>query len=373
MSGEIVAQRVRQLIARRGQSQGEFAALAGLDPSKMSKSLSGTRRFTSLDLARIAELGGVTVDWLLGADDAPALAARVSSPPGTSAETAAHVADRLTQLRADLAFLGYEQRSALPSSPPTGSWWVGQGQRLAAWARDRARTSGADPSHTRDLADLIESVFGIDVAINKLPAGFDGLACSKQHARLILAGTSTVPSRQRFTLAHELGHVLAEDDQGLLLDTDIYDKHHSKQCSEVRANAFATAFLLPEELLRSETSGMAWTDDAFAKLVFRWWVSPSALAWRLHNLDLIPKELCDSFRRMTTEMAALLAGELGSFTEWIDVASRRRVPQLLLRDTFQAYLDGASTLRPFASLIGVNSETIRQALEQAREEPPLTS
>ncbi|MFI7708198.1 ImmA/IrrE family metallo-endopeptidase [Nonomuraea sp. NPDC049480] len=181
------------------------------------------------------------------------------------------------------------------------------------------------------------------MAISELPVGFDGLACSKEHYRLIITDTSTVPSRQRFTLAHELGHVLAADDQGLLLDTDIYDKHHSKQSSEIRANAFATAFLLPEELLRSETSDMAWTDDAFAKPAFRWWVSPSALAWRLHNLDLISKELCDSFRGMTTEMAALLAGELGSFTEWIDAASRRRPPQLLLRDTFQASKANATT------------------------------
>ncbi|WP_345399290.1 hypothetical protein [Nonomuraea salmonea] len=32
----------------------------------MSKSSSGVRRFTSLDLARIADLCGVSVDWLPG-------------------------------------------------------------------------------------------------------------------------------------------------------------------------------------------------------------------------------------------------------------------------------------------------------------------
>ncbi|MGP3920228.1 helix-turn-helix domain-containing protein [Nonomuraea sp. 10N515B] len=373
MCGEIVAQRVRQLITRSGRSQGEFATLAGLDPSKMSKSLSGTRRFTSLDLARIAELGGVTVDWLLGADETPALAGRLSSPPGSSVESAAQEADRLTQLRADLAFLGYKQHVTLPQTTPVGSWWVGQGQQLAAWALDQTCAAGADPSHTRDLAELIENVFGIDVAISELPDGFDGLASSREHRRLIVVGTSTVPSRQRFTLAHELGHVLAGDDQGLLVEADIYDKRHSRQSSEIRANAFATAFLLPEERLKSETSGMAWTDESFVKLAFRWWVSPSALAWRLHNVSLISKDLCDRFRGMTTESAALLAGELGSFTEWIDAASRCRIPQLLLRDTFQAYLDGTSTLRPFSNLIGEDSESIRQALEQAGEEPPLTS
>lgn len=372
MSGEIVAQRVRELIARSGQSQGEFAVRAGLDPSKMSKSLSGTRRFTSLDLARIAELGGVTVDWLLGMDDTPALAARLSAPAGSSVEIAVQEATRLTQLRADLAFLGYEQHLTLPHHPLTGDRWIEQGRQLATWALDLAREAGVDPSHTRDLAELIESVFGIDVAISEMPTGFDGLACDKKHACLILVGTSTIPNRQRFTLAHELGHILARDDQDLLVDADIYDKHHGKQPSEIRANAFATAFLLPEDLLRAETADMTWTDDTFAKLVFRWWVSPSTLAWRLYNLGLISKELCAKFRVMTTREAARRADELGAFTEWIAAASRRRIPQLLLRDTFQAYLDGASTLRPFANLIGVDSETIRQALAQAEEEPPLT-
>ncbi len=371
MAGDVIVRRVRQVIEKSGWTQGEFAAKVGLDPTKMSKSLSGTRRFTSLELARIAEVGGVTVDWLLGLDDTPTLAARHSSDLAEPVEKAIEEADRLVQLRADLAFLGYEQRAVLPSTPPSGGRWIEQGEELAAWALARAREVGSDPSRTQNIAELIENVFGIDVAVSELPKGFDGLACSKKQAWLILVGASAVPSRQRFTLAHELGHVLAGDDQGLLMDADIFDSRHRKHSSETRANAFATAFLLPKEVLEAETRGMRWTDEAFAKLVFRWWVSPSALAWRLHNLGLLSKELCTRFRAMTTQQAAVLAGELGTFTEWIDAASRRRLPQLLLRDAFQAYLDGNATLRPFANLIGVDSDVIRQALEQAGEEPPL--
>jgi Helix-turn-helix. len=107
-------QRIRQLIARSGRDQDEFATLIGLDAADLSKSLSGTRRFTSLDLARIAEAGGVTVDWLLGLDDTPTLASRHASAAVESAGKAIEEADRLTQLRADLAFLGYEHHAVLP-------------------------------------------------------------------------------------------------------------------------------------------------------------------------------------------------------------------------------------------------------------------
>lgn len=55
--------RVRELIERSGRSQGEFAGVVGLDGPKLSKALSGARRFSSLDFARIADVGQVSVDW----------------------------------------------------------------------------------------------------------------------------------------------------------------------------------------------------------------------------------------------------------------------------------------------------------------------
>jgi AcrR family transcriptional regulator len=59
-----VRDRVRRLVAH-ARTQGEFAARIGLDDSKLSRSLSGARRFTLPELARIAEIGGVSADWLL--------------------------------------------------------------------------------------------------------------------------------------------------------------------------------------------------------------------------------------------------------------------------------------------------------------------
>ncbi|GAA0969911.1 hypothetical protein GCM10009555_017880 [Acrocarpospora macrocephala] len=62
------AARVRQLFEERGLTAAEFAVLADLDPGVIEGGLSGTRSFTSLDLALIAEAHGVTVGWLLGDD-----------------------------------------------------------------------------------------------------------------------------------------------------------------------------------------------------------------------------------------------------------------------------------------------------------------
>ncbi|RJQ79111.1 TetR/AcrR family transcriptional regulator [Amycolatopsis panacis] len=80
--------RVRTLIRSLPGAQREFAAAIGLDETKLSKALTGTRRFSPHELVRIAEYSGVTVNWLLnGSDDAhtvtavPAPAARPESDP----------------------------------------------------------------------------------------------------------------------------------------------------------------------------------------------------------------------------------------------------------------------------------------------------
>ena len=53
-------QRVRDVLRRYPDSQRAFAERIGLDPTKLSKSLTGTRRFTPGELTRIAEVSGVT-------------------------------------------------------------------------------------------------------------------------------------------------------------------------------------------------------------------------------------------------------------------------------------------------------------------------
>ncbi|MBP8537849.1 helix-turn-helix transcriptional regulator, partial [Streptomyces sp. MK37H] len=59
-----VAERVRQVIGEAGCTQREFARRVVMDPSKLSRSLSGSRRFTVAELARIADAGNVDAGWL---------------------------------------------------------------------------------------------------------------------------------------------------------------------------------------------------------------------------------------------------------------------------------------------------------------------
>ncbi len=352
--------RVLSLIEDTGLSRRAFAGEIGLDDSKLSKSLSGTRRFSSLDLARIADRCKVTVDWLVTGEEPPlAVAARTTSG---DARTALEAAKRYSTIRGDLASLGWPQPWRPMSLAGVSGTYAEQGRALARRALSFVTEAGRSVGDA-DLPSVVEEVFGADVAVVALDAGFDGLAASSENAKLIVLGTSQIPARQRFTLAHELVHLLAGDDQGVHLDRDIYDKAQAKEPSEMRANSFASAFLMPEDNLREAVGLHGLTEPEFAALACDLKVTPSALAFRLKDLRLIDSGTCDRYRSLSAAKAATIAARGEELARRVALANTPRLPGLLVRDAYAAYETGASTLRPYANLLGVDVDELRQALE----------
>jgi Zn-dependent peptidase ImmA (M78 family) len=356
-----IADRVRDVIQASGLSQRDFGARIGLDESKLSKSLKGTRRFSSVDLARIAELSGRTVDWFVtGAEPQLTVAARTSAGNATDV---LRIARRYGGMRSDMAALGFPQPWQPMSVDLGDGTYRAQGYRLAAAAS--ARLAADIPRWGPGFLDAVESAFGVDICVAEIGSGqeFDGLAVSADGVKLIVLTTGAVPARQRFTLAHELGHLLAGDDQGIHLDEDIFDPAQRRDPSEQRANAFAAAFLMPETALRQAVETHGFGTATFAELVCDLVVSPSALAYRMLDLRLIDSGLCDEYRRMTAAKAATLAGRSADYSRQVIAARTARPPGLLVRDTYAAYEQGVATLRPYATLAGLDEAGLQAALE----------
>lgn len=365
------ADRVRELIGDAGQTQAAFADSLGMDATKLSKSLTGVRRFSSLDLALIAENCQVSVDWLLTGEE-PALATAARRSAGTSASTAFDLAHYYTALRDDLVGLGYRQQWSLPAPMSRRGRWVDQGAKLAEIAL--AGLSAPDDEPVDDLVGAIEGGFGVDVAIQPLGEQFDGLAVATPNSRLILANVTPVYSRQRFTIAHELGHLLVGDDQQIHQDEDIDSATSKHGESEMRANAFAAAFLMPEDaMLRAfaQVAGEAspaFGEADFCRVATAWHVSPSALAYRLKSLRVIDAGLCEAWRHISSAEAARRANLSSEYAGRQAASVTRRPPGSLLRDTLAAYQEGDITLRPYAQLLGVDTRQLRQ--EMAVSEAP---
>ena len=86
-----------------------------------------------------------------------------------------------------------------------------------------------------DLIDTLESR-GLKVFTTKFDdPRFEGMSASADDQRIIVVGRNWPGDRQRFTLAHELGHIVLDD--RLAAHVDIEDA----------ANRFAGAFLVPKE------------------------------------------------------------------------------------------------------------------------------
>lgn len=357
--------RVRQLIEHSGQSQGEFAQAVGLDGPKLSKALSGARRFSSLDYARIAERAQVSVDWLLTGHEPPlAMAARASA--GTPARTAVGVAERMVELRATACDLGYPQKVEFVSSSAGASGLAyEQGAQLAQGALSVLAKEDLS-STAADLPPVIETAFGIDVAISDLGPDFDGLAASTPEASIILVSPSVHPARQRFTMAHELGHLLGADDQGVHPDADIERASVTKEATEVRANAFAATFLMPADIVRTRV-GRGFDQVAFCALACDLLVSPSALSYRLRDLNLIDAMAAHRYRSLSLTTAARVAQRVPLLAAAVTRSGQLRPPGLLSRDLYTAYLEGQTTLRPYANLVGADTRSLRAELQADAE------
>lgn len=101
------------------------------------------------------------------------------------------------------------------------------------------------------------------------------------------------PTRQRFTIAHELGHLLLHDGEELRVDRQFRMNLRSPASStaedveEIEANAFAASLLMPLPFLKRDFEEL-WIDiddeEQVKELAGRYEVSPQAMTIRLVNL-----------------------------------------------------------------------------------------
>lgn len=96
---------------------------------------------------------------------------------------------------------------------------------------------------------------------------------------VILNTTKTAGERARFDAAHELGHLVLHANGHEDLST---------QERETQANQFASAFLLPIERLRSQSSKIP-TLDSLRPIKRHWGASMQAIIMRLHHDNFLPK------------------------------------------------------------------------------------
>ncbi len=138
---------------------------------------------------------------------------------------------------------------------------------------------------------------GIQVIRSTAAASEAGFLLRDGRHAIIGLNSRNTRRRQRFTLAHELGHWLLHEGRPLIVDHTVrINKRDSVSSAatdneEIQANAFAAAFLMPADWVRAavERELRAYVpsrDELTAKLAEEFDVSQEAMSIRLINLGI---------------------------------------------------------------------------------------
>ncbi len=134
------------------------------------------------------------------------------------------------------------------------------------------------------VESIAADLLGLYVEQNQIECS--GLLIPAERRVVLRAGEPR--SRQRFTLAHELGHWVCQVKEGHQAPMYCRDRDvapGANRLLEREANVFAAELLMPENAVRAE-----WPRAASVAELGAWFgVSDEAMAWRLYNLDLVKK------------------------------------------------------------------------------------
>lgn len=154
-------------------------------------------------------------------------------------------------------------------------------------ARQTREALALDPAAPLDcVLTLVESALEVPVVIAALPTGIAG-CCWRDGERVVLWVNGThAPVRQRFTLAHELGHLRCGHDGAIPVETFTTLGGKATDSREVQANAFAAELLAPAAGVRAMVDGTEPGLDEVVRLAATHGISTIAALYRLNSLGL---------------------------------------------------------------------------------------
>lgn len=151
----------------------------------------------------------------------------------------------------------------------------------------------------RDVPVDVETLckeLGVKVETELLDDDTSGVIIMKNDRAVIGVNRNHHPNRQRFTIAHELGHfILHKNEQEVFVDRRLYRDSHSatgEDIFEIEANTFAAEILMPEAIIYQyiETEIDLYDEVLIRNLARKFGVSEQAFTIRLMNLGFEKKD-----------------------------------------------------------------------------------
>jgi Zn-dependent peptidase ImmA (M78 family)/DNA-binding XRE family transcriptional regulator len=406
-AGEL-ARRLRAARESCQLTQDQVARHLGVSRPTIAQIEAANRAVSSLELDRLAYLYGRDIREFLAEafqeeDVLVALFRRHPDVPGD--ETMFHALRQSLVLGREITnleqLLGIDRDltavATYPLPAPRTKWEaVQQGERVAAEERRRL---GLGEAPLPDVAELLEGQ-GIRTAQADLPEDVSGLTLVEPEVGiLVVANLRHHVLRRRFSYAHEYAHVLLDREQrGTVSRTGDRDT-----LLEVRANALAATFLLPEEGVRQFVQGLAKGRPSRERLdvydeeevlraearsapgsqaiqmydvvlvAHHFGVSRSAALFRLKNLGLIDASDLDALQEQERKGLGDDVTELLGLPKLDHQEARQQFRRRFLGLAIEAFRREEITrakLRELAALVDTDEADLERVLEKAGIDEP---
>jgi Zn-dependent peptidase ImmA (M78 family)/DNA-binding XRE family transcriptional regulator len=185
---------------------------------------------------------------------------------------------------------------------------------------------------------------GVHVFRRKLGnSGISGLYIRHPKAgKCVLVNFSEDIYRQRFTVAHEGAHTILDDEEDVVVS---FAKWKKGDLIEIRANTFASRYLMPPEFLRAIAAHTQWDERKAIDWASRLKVNVEPLGYALRDEQLIDDSLLERLRGIRIPVDAKVDPELPASLPQRVLEQKRHLLSLGLSDyyvgiCFDAYAGG---------------------------------
>jgi len=180
------------------------------------------------------------------------------------------------------------------------------------------------------VVDVFEAIANLSIPLVFKPLNSVLGVCFPAPLRGIMVTTKRGLHIQRFTAAHELGHVMLEHEGSV--DREILERGplaptKGRDLREVAAEAFAAEFLLPRWLYRHHIRAQGWTvngdlrnPEVVYQLALRMSASYEATCWGLVSHRILPRPEVDRMRKVkVAKLKSMLGGQFHPDDSWADI------------------------------------------------------
>lgn len=256
VTSDEISRRIKAAREGTGLTQKQVAQAVGIPRTGVVQIEAGKRAVSSLELEKLARLFGRGIGEFVDEDpfaEDPVAALleamrRTAQSPALARELRrlANLAREATRLE---EILDLRESRLVPAkhdlAPPSSRWVaVRQGKLLAS---DERRRLGLGDAPVWEIAEIARRQ-GVRVAEADLNDDVSGASFFRlDTGPVVLIKEKDASPRRLYSCAHEYCHVLADRDRAGVVSR----KGNAEELIEVRANAFAAHFLMPEAGVRS--------------------------------------------------------------------------------------------------------------------------